>query len=112
MDAAVNHRFKLEMDMRRALECDQFSVVYQPQIDLRTGEFVGCEALVRWEHPELGTVSPDRFIPIAERNGFIHELGAWILRKACEEAAAWPKPITVGGQSFAGAVRTMPDRET
>jgi len=96
MDAAVNNRFRLEMDMRRALELDQISVVYQPQIDLRTGEFVGCEALARWQHPELGMVSPDRFIPIAERNGFIHELGAWILRKACEDAAAWPKPITVG----------------
>lgn len=96
MDAAVNHRFKLEMDMKRALDLNQFSMVYQPQIDLRTGEFMGCEALVRWQHPELGEVSPDRFIPIAERNGFIHELGAWILRRACEDAAAWPKPISVG----------------
>ncbi len=95
MDAAVNHRFKLEMDMRRALENGEFRVLYQPQIDLRTGDLVGSEALVRWEHPELGLVTPDRFIPIAERTGFIHELGIWILKKACEEAAAWPKPISV-----------------
>ncbi len=95
MDAAVNHRFTLEMDMRRALENDQFKLLYQPQIDLRTGDLVGCEALVRWEHPELGLVNPDRFIPIAERTGFINELGLWILKKACEDAAAWPKPISV-----------------
>ena len=95
MDAAVNHRFTLEMDMRRALEQEQFQLVYQPQIDLASGELVSCEALVRWQHPELGLVMPDRFIPIAERTGFIHELGAWILRKACEDAVSWPKPISV-----------------
>ena len=95
MDAAVNHRFTLEMDMRRALESGQFQLLYQPQIDLRTGDLVGSEALVRWQHPELGLVTPDRFIPIAERTGLIHELGMWILNKACEDAVAWPKPVSV-----------------
>ena len=95
MDAAVNHRFTLEMDMRRALEDDQFRLLYQPQIDLRSGDLVGCEALVRWDHPELGLVLPGRFIPIAERTGFIHDLGAWILSKACEDAVTWPKPISI-----------------
>lgn len=95
MDAAVNHRFTLETDMQRALDEGQFRLLYQPQIDLRTGDLVGCEALVRWQHPELGLVSPDRFVPIAERNGLIHELGAWILNKACEDAVMWPKPISV-----------------
>ncbi len=95
MDQAVKASLTLEMDMRRALDLDQFFLVYQPQFNLQTGELVGCEALVRWEHPDLGTISPDRFIPLAEKLGTITELGERILQTACREAVSWPKPISV-----------------
>ncbi|WOV87478.1 EAL domain-containing protein [Sporosarcina oncorhynchi] len=99
-----NHRFRfftsdlqvklleksfLEMELRQALDNKQFSLHYQPQIDLATGLIKGLEALARWEHPERGFIAPNRFIPIAEENGFILQLGAWVLRQACRQAKAW-----------------------
>lgn len=73
----------------RAVEAEQFVLHYQPQFDLAGGRLVGAEALVRWNHPDLGLVSPGRFIPVAEETGLIVQIGDWVLREACREAARW-----------------------
>ena len=78
----------LTTELRRALDADQLAVHYQPQVDLETGHWRGLEALVRWEHPERGFISPARFIPMAEDSGLIGRLGAWVLERACREYQA------------------------
>ncbi|HET6719532.1 MAG TPA: EAL domain-containing protein, partial [Rhodocyclaceae bacterium] len=82
-------RFKLEADIRYAVEREQLMVYFQPQFSLHDGRLVGAEALVRWLHPERGMVSPGQFIPIAEESGVIVAMGEWILRRACRDWAAW-----------------------
>lgn len=82
-------RHQLEAGLRRALRNEEFFLVYQPQVDLRTGQIIALEALVRWQHPEAGTLLPSMFIPIAEKTGLIHTLGEWILRTACHQAMQW-----------------------
>lgn len=89
MDAEARERRQLEGDLRQALRHDQFRLLYQPQLTLSNLTLTGYEALLRWEHPERGTISPSIFIPIAEEAGLIEEIGAWVLRRACLEAAAW-----------------------
>lgn len=89
MNDRVQHRLALEQDLRRALEQDQLSLHYQPQIDTSTGAIVGVEALMRWQHPRFGAVSPVQFIPIAEDCGLVVPLGAWALRRACTDAQNW-----------------------
>ena len=84
---------RLEADMRKALQAEQFFLLYQPQIDLVTGRFVGAEALLRWRHPELGLISPAEFIPIAESSGMICDIGRWVLMEACAEAMRWTTGI-------------------
>ncbi len=89
MRAMAVERLELETDMARAVEANQLELVYQPVVELETNKIVGFEALVRWEHPILGTIMPDQFIPIAEDNGMIIVIGEWVLRTACRTAAEW-----------------------
>jgi len=79
----------IERDLRLALDRNEFTLHYQPKIDLKTGSIVGAEALSRWIHPTRGPVSPAQFIPIAEEAGLILPIGAWVLREACTQARAW-----------------------
>jgi predicted signal transduction protein with EAL and GGDEF domain len=81
--------------LRRALERDQFSLAFQPQMDLDSGHIVGAEALLRWQHPDLGWVSPAEFIPIAEERGFIGQLSQVLLRKAARAAVDWPEEVSL-----------------
>ncbi|MGI9505537.1 MAG: putative bifunctional diguanylate cyclase/phosphodiesterase [Geminicoccaceae bacterium] len=89
LDSAAFQQIVLEAQLRRAIEQAQFTMVYQPQINLRSGQVVGVEALVRWRHPEWGLVPPEQFIPLAEETGLIHDLGLWILETACRQHAHW-----------------------
>jgi diguanylate cyclase (GGDEF)-like protein len=95
MDLRVQARRQLELDLRRAVAAHEFELVYQPQMNLDTDRLVGCEALLRWNHPVRGTVSPAEFIPLAEEIGVIVPIGEWVLRTACREAARWPSDISI-----------------
>jgi diguanylate cyclase (GGDEF)-like protein/PAS domain S-box-containing protein len=96
MDARVKERRTLEADLRKAEVEEEFEVHYQPIINLKTGSIVSCEALLRWRHPERGLIPPSVFIPLAEECGFITQIGEWVLRTACREAARWPENIRIG----------------
>ena len=93
MDACAKARLAMEQDLRQALIDGGFEIHYQPLVDLHRNEVTGCEALLRWRHPERGMVSPAEFIPVAEDTGMIVELGEWVLKTACAEAAGWPAHI-------------------
>jgi EAL domain-containing protein (putative c-di-GMP-specific phosphodiesterase class I) len=82
-------RNSIERDLRTALARKQFTLYYQPKMDIQTGKLVGSEALIRWQHPERGLISPDVFIPVAERCGLIAEVTKWVLDEACRQNAAW-----------------------
>jgi diguanylate cyclase (GGDEF)-like protein len=82
-------RIRLQHDLNRALPEGQLCLVYQPIVDLADDEIIGAEALVRWEHPEYGAISPEVFVPLAERTGLIVEIGEWILMEACRQASEW-----------------------
>jgi diguanylate cyclase (GGDEF)-like protein len=91
MDAAIQARRTMEVELRQALAGGQLELFYQPQIDVRGRRVAGCEALLRWRHPAMGLVSPDRFIGLAEETGLIVPIGEWVLRQACLAASGWPE---------------------
>ena len=95
MDAEMQARCKLQLDLRSALAKGEFELYYQPVVNLERNEICGLEALLRWHHPERGGISPGVFIPIAEETGLIVPIGEWALRQACAEAAGWPEHIKV-----------------
>jgi diguanylate cyclase (GGDEF)-like protein len=95
MDARMQFRRKVELDLRRAIALEEFEVYYQPLITLKTEKISGFEALLRWHHPERGMIPPMEFIPIAEEIGLIGQIGAWVLKRACLEAATWPDDIHI-----------------
>ena len=94
MDKQLRDKRALQQDLRTAIARDEIELHYQPQAHI-DGEITGFEALVRWHHPRQGLVSPNTFIPLAEESGIIVELGEWILRAACREAASWPRPLDI-----------------
>src|SRR5260370_25877689 len=89
MNVRAVARESMEESLRRALERQEFSLVYQPKVSLKTGEITGAEALLRWTHPTRGPVSPAEFIPVAEDSGLILPIDKWVLREACAQARAW-----------------------
>ncbi len=95
MDAQLQERRLLELDLRHALQVGQFEVFYQPVVDLRVGKVTGVEALLRWRHPDRGVVSPANFIPLAEEIGLIVPIGEWVLREACRVVASWQGAMCV-----------------
>jgi diguanylate cyclase (GGDEF)-like protein len=95
MQTEAENRLRLEHDLRLALQLNQFRLYYQPLIDSQTQEVKGFEALIRWQHPVRGFVSPAEFVPLAEEIGLIHELGEWVARTAIKDCAQWPSPISV-----------------
>jgi len=95
MDEAARSRSRLISDLWGAIGRNEFSLAYQVQKSLRTSKSVGYEALLRWHHPELGTISPAKFIPLAEECGAIIPIGEWVLRTACAEAARWPRTYRI-----------------
>jgi len=89
MNVPYLEKLSLDTGIHRALDNNEFSLVYQPQVNLRTGEIVGVEALLRWEHPEHGSVSPSEFIPFAEESGLIIDIGYWVIKTSCAELSRW-----------------------
>jgi diguanylate cyclase (GGDEF)-like protein len=95
MDARAKERRSLELELRQAIADGSFELHYQPLLHLEDGQISCCEALLRWRHPERGTISPADFIPVAEETGLINDLGHWVLNTACREAVNWPDHVHV-----------------
>jgi EAL domain-containing protein (putative c-di-GMP-specific phosphodiesterase class I) len=89
MNAQATEHLTVDKNLRRALDAKEFFLVYQPQIEIKTGRITGFEALIRWQHPKMGLVPPDGFVSIAESNGLILPIGEWVLRTACTNARRW-----------------------
>ena len=109
MNARAQQRLQIEGGLRKALEREEFQLFYQPQIDTRTRQIVSMEALIRWNHPEKGIISPLEFITVAEESGLILPIGEWVLRKACHDAQRWNEQfgmnlrvgVNLSGRQFA-----------
>jgi diguanylate cyclase (GGDEF)-like protein len=95
MDARMQARRNLEIDLRKAIANGEFELFYQPLVDMKTEYVTGFEALIRWHHPERGMIPPLDFIPVAEETGLIVPMGDWVLRQACAEAATWPSNVKI-----------------
>jgi diguanylate cyclase (GGDEF)-like protein len=95
MDAKMQARRALELDIRTAIEKGEFELHYQPLVDLESEELSGFEALIRWPHPERGYIPPVEFIPLAEETGFMVQIGEWVIREACRTAASWPDNLII-----------------
>ena len=95
MDERIQARRAMERDLRKALLNDEFVMHYQPLVNLQSGQISGFEALIRWNHPERGMISPADFIPFAEETALIVPIGEWALRQACKDAAGWPSAVSV-----------------
>ncbi len=105
MNAALRERRDLERDLREALAKGQLSLFYQPQVNLVTQRVTGLEALLRWDHPERGRVTPDKFIPLAEEIGLLSRIGEWVLKEACATATRWPgirMAVNISAHQFQG----------
>jgi EAL domain-containing protein (putative c-di-GMP-specific phosphodiesterase class I) len=89
MNDIAQEQLKLNTAARRAVDNNEFTVAYQPQVDVSSGKLIGAEALARWTHPEMGLISPDIFIPLTESNETISILGSWVAQQACEQAECW-----------------------
>ncbi|HEY7960982.1 MAG TPA: EAL domain-containing protein [Solirubrobacteraceae bacterium] len=107
MQDAVQSRMELEMDLRDALQDEQFYLEYQPTFDLKDMSPTGVEALIRWRHPERGTIQPNDFIPLLEETGMIVEIGKWVLFEACRQAAAWREAGYPIGMSVNASARQL-----
>jgi diguanylate cyclase (GGDEF)-like protein len=116
LNAELDERVRMENELRGAIDRKELSLEYQPKFNIRTGQVAGVEVLMRWKHAELGQVSPERFIPVAEDSGLIAELGEWALRTACQQARSWQDAglgpiriaVNVSSQQFrSGLVQTV-----
>jgi diguanylate cyclase (GGDEF)-like protein/PAS domain S-box-containing protein len=106
MDEHMQTRRTMEQDLRKALPAGEFELYYQPVVNLQTGAISGLEALIRWNHPQRGLISPAAFIPLAEETGFIVPLGEWVIRQACLTAARWPEHLHVAVNISASQFRS------
>ncbi len=101
MNARLEQREELEVGLRHALVRNEFTLHYQPRIDLGSGRLIGLEALLRWQHPRFGLLSPERFLPILESSGLIHSSGEWVIATACRQLAAWQRQFEMPDLSIA-----------
>ncbi|NHQ87384.1 EAL domain-containing protein [Iodobacter sp. HSC-16F04] len=95
MNQRASHILEMESALRNALHNNEFQLYYQPQIDLYSGELIGAEALIRWQHPEMGQIQPSQFIPFAEESGIIIPIGEWVLNEACIQAKKWQTQLSI-----------------
>lgn len=93
MDRVIKRRLTIDHALRSAISANELELYYQPIIEFATGNIIGAEALLRWENPKLGKITPDEFIPIAEESGIIIEIGEWVLKRACSQFAQWQKEL-------------------
>lgn len=103
--------FRMESELRDAIQTNQLDLYYQPKVDVRSGELVGVEALVRWPHPQKGMIMPDAFIAISERSGLIHSLTEWVIDRALRDYAGWHQPQSLGVMSINLSAQNLHNRE-